>query len=373
MVVEETVTIGADRRTLQTRAPVAGAGSVRILANNAHHIPAEGLFSSATLGAGVAAPYLIQRCTGTVGPDGDLFTVTTQEGSASVRLPLGNRVPLAVVQKVLRLSAVNDLVTVSDRNKALLLIERKKAGVESFLRVGGVGATSLGFVQIGARGTQAYPSWGLVARKDVYPTVQTGGVVLVPARYPKFNSPVAGNPTFKVSYTAMPERCPRCGGTYVENDYRFDPEGLVYTISNEDLLYQACLKAILTVRGSNPFHTRYGSMIVTRIGRKIAGAAASLIKEDVVEALKQVQNLQSGQRKYQQVAPAEMLYAINYVDVRFSDNDPTVFYVEVSVKNASGQPVNLTTVFSVPGTIALAGTNGQSLGTEKSGRQLLDG
>src|SRR5210317_2341150 len=68
LVVEEPVVLGADRRSLQTRAPVANATSVRILVNNEVYIPASGLYSQALLQAR-SGPYRIERCTGVLGPD----------------------------------------------------------------------------------------------------------------------------------------------------------------------------------------------------------------------------------------------------------------------------------------------------------------
>jgi len=380
LVMEEPVTLASDRRSLTTRAPVSGAASVRILVNNSAYVPSGGLYAQAVLTSSVAAPYRIERCTGLTGPDGNLFTVTTGSGSASVRLPEGNRLPLTAVQRVLRLSPINDLVAVSNLNGALSLIESNDAGPTSFIRVSGPGADALGFLQVGARGLQVYPPWELLSRSDINPTTLPRGVQIVPARYPVFREPLRGNPTIKATYAAMPERCPRCSATYVENDYRFNPLGEIITIENEDLLYQACLKTILTVQGSNAFHPSYGSKILTRIGRKIVGASAALIKEDVINALTQVKNLQTGQRKYQRVKDRELLVAIQNVDVRPSAEDPTIYFVDVVVRSGSNQPVSLSIAFSVPGAIALAGTNNQVLGLEAAGltaaqsrRLLLDG
>lgn len=380
LVMEEPVTLGADRRSLSTRAPISGAASVRILANDSVYVPAGGLFSQATLTSSMAAPYRVERCVGTVGPDGNLFTVTTGSGTASVRLPEGSRISLERIQRTLRLSPINDLVVVTDQNGALSLVEANDAGPTSFIRVSGPGAAALNFVQVGARGQQVYPGWELLARSDINPITIPTGVQIVPARYPVFREEVRGNPTIKATYAAMPERCPRCGATYVENDYRFDPLGQIITIENEDLLYQACLKAILTVKGSNPFHTSYGSLVLTRIGRKVVGASASLVKEDVINALTQVKNLQNGQRRYQRVKDRELLFAIQSVDVRPSIEDPTIYFVDVVVRSGSNQPVSLTTVFTVPGAIALAGSNNTALGLEAAGltvaqsrRLLLDG
>lgn len=367
LIMEEPVQLGSDRQSLVTKAPVSGAGSVRLLVNNSIYVPPSGLHSQATLTAGVSGPYRIERCVGTAGPDGNLFTVTTSTGSATVRLPEGSQVTLSQVQKSLRLSEVNNLVSILGRNGALSLVDSNDAGTESFVRVSGKGSTSLGFQQKGARGSEIFPSWGLSSRSDVYPSSAIPGVQYVRARYPKFTRPISGNPDIKVTYASMPERCPRCGATYVENDWRFDPVGDVITIANEDLLVQACLKAILTIQGSNPFHPRYGSALNTRIGQKAFGPTASLIQEDVAQALSRVQALQRGQRKYQNVSDKELLYSIQSVDVRPSPEDPTIFFVNVTVRNGSAEPISLSIVFTVPGTIALAGSNGQTLGLERAG------
>lgn len=380
LIQEEPVVLGSDRVSLQTRSPIAGAGSVRILANDSQYIPQEGLTTPAKLASSQAAPYKIERCSGGAGPDGNLLTISTSEGNVSVRLPEGARVPLEKVQRALRLSNANALVVVGGSNGALQITDRQASGRQSFLRVSGRGASSLGFRQTGSRGREVYPGWGLVARQDIWPSILPSGVTIVPARYPQFRASIKGNPTLKVSYTAMPERCSRCQGTYIENDYRFDLGGEVVTITGEDLLYQACLKAILTVRGSNPYHSRYGSHITRRVGHKIGAASSSLIKEDVTGALRQVQALQKAQRQYQQVSSRELLYSIDNVSVSSSAEDPTLFYVDVTVRNGSGQPINLNTVFSVPGTIALGGSVGTPLGVERAGltgpqknRLLLDG
>ena len=368
LIIEEPVLLGNDKSSLNTRAPIGNAGSVRVLANDTQYIPSEGLLSQASLCASKPGPYRIVRCSGTTGDDGNLLRIQTKTGTVEVRLPVGERVSLSDVQRSLRSSsAAFSLVAIGDSFGALRLTDLNSAGKESFLRVSGGGAGALGFTQTGARGALVYPGWTLAAKSDFFPGPRPSGYNLVPARYPKFNSPVVGNPTLKVTYAAMPERCPRCGGTYVENDWRFDFQGDVVQIENEDLLYQACLKAILTVQGSNPYHPKYGSKIANQIGAKAAGSSALLIREDVQTALQSVQNLQGSQRKYQSVSSRELLYRIDSVEARPSREDPTVFFVDVVVRNASNKPVSLSTVFSVPGTVALAGTNGQTLGLETTG------
>lgn len=50
LTIEEKVSLGADRMSLQTRQPVGAAGTVRILVNNEIYIPQMGLHPSRTLG-----------------------------------------------------------------------------------------------------------------------------------------------------------------------------------------------------------------------------------------------------------------------------------------------------------------------------------
>ena len=379
LVVEEPVVLGADRRSLQTRAPVANVPSVRVLINDQTYVPPGGLYSQALLQAR-SGPYRIERCTGVLGSDANEITVASSQGTVTLSLPTGKRIKTADLERALKLTALNDIVTITTRNNAIAFGDAAKTGAQSFVRVSGKGADALGFSQKGARGRELYPGWRLIARRDVFPSTTPRGLIPVPARYPQFVKPLSGNPDIKVTYAAMPERCPRCEASYVENDYRFNLDGDVVTIENENLLYQACLKALLTRKGSNPYHPGYGSSLMSRIGSKQVRATATALREDVVNCLSRVQSLQDGQRKFQQVKDRERLYRINDVSVRPSADDITTYFVDVSVTNGTGKPVQLSIVYSAPGAIALAGSNGQVLGLETTGltrsqsqRFLLDG
>lgn len=379
LIVEEPVALGSDGRSLQTRAPVANAASVRVLINDQTYVPSGGLFSQALL-QGSSGPYRIQRCTGVLGPDANKITVTSSQGTVTLSLPLGKRIKTDDLVRSLKLTSLNGIVTITTRNNAIAFGDAATTGPQSFVRVSGKGADALGFVQKGVRGRELYPGWKLVARRDVFPSATPRGLIPVPARYPQFVKPLSSAPEIKVTYAAMPERCPRCEATYIENDYRFNLGGDVVTIENENLLYQACLKALLTRKGSNPFHPGYGSSLMSRLGSKQGRATAAALREDVVNCLTRLQGLQGGQRKFQQVKDRERLYRINSVSVRPSGDDPTTFFVDVSVTNGTGQPVSLNVVYSAPGAVALAGSNGQALGLEPTGmtraqsqRILMDG
>jgi hypothetical protein len=377
LIIEEVVALGDDNRSLTTRAAVASTNSVRIMVNNEVYVPPAGLYSFAEL-QGSRGPYRIEKCVGTGGPDGNLLVVTASGGTVNIDLPTSQRISAKKLLRLLKLSALNNLVTLKVVNGAITLVDNNNVGGESFVRVSGDGATALGFHQRGARGTMLYPGWTLASQPDVFPSAAPVGMIPVAARYPRFKKPVPKAADFKVTYVAMPERCPRCQATYIENDYRFDSTGAVRTIVNEDLLYQACLKAVLTEKGSNPYHTGYGSSIASRVGRKRMSSTATTLREDVILALQGVQGIQDGQRKFQQVTNRERLYRIEDVTVKPSGDDPTTLFVGMAVTNGSNKPISLNIVYSAPGAIALAGSNGLTLGAsgmskEQAQRFLLDG
>jgi len=124
---------------------------------------------------------------------------------------------------------------------------------------------------------------------------------------------------------------------------------------------------LLTNMGSNPYHTWYGSRIMSRIGTKAVSGVSMMISEDVRNALSRMQSLQVEQGKYQKIPLKEQLYAILNVQVSPHQQDPTTFLIDVVVQNASGEPITLSIVFTVPSAVALMGSNGLMLGTAAVG------
>lgn len=349
-------------------ASISGANLVRILANNEFYIPPSGLHSQATLKGSRSGPFRIEGCTDDEPEvDNNIITISSSTESKTFRLPIGLRVKTDDLVRLLR-QGLRDIMVVND-DGFLSFSDVAHIGKKSFIRVGGRATASLGFAeQRQARGKMVYPPWQILKREDQTTNPRLRGPDLfISERYPRFTAPVRSNPTFKMTYTARPDRCPRCMGTFVENDWRFDPQGDPLWIENEDLLYQAALKILLTERGSNPYHPRYGSKLLSRIGTKVIGATATLISEDVRSSLSRMQKVQSAQSKYQKVTLRERLYNILSVTTSPHQTDPTAYLVDVVVSNGSGQPVQLAVVFSVPGAIALAGSNNLSLGLDSSG------
>lgn len=349
LTLEEPVRLASDRRGLPIRQPIASSNSVRILANNEFFIPSSGLLSLAQLQGVVSGPFNISCHTQTL-------TVQSSTETATFQLPVGTRVPTDTIVQLIAKTMTS--VEVENLNGYLSLTDISRLGQESRLFVSGSALPILGLDrQVGARGQVLYPAWRLSSREDT-----------ISNRYPQFVSPIKQTQTlFKVSYVAPAERCLRCRGTHIENDYLYNIQGDAFLIENENLLYQAALKILLTEKGSNPFHLAYGTQIKSRIGTKAIGAVATLLNEDVRKALQNLQVLQKEQARYQEVSPKERLYSVLSVDVLRHQQDQTVFLVDVVVSNASGEPINISIVFSVPGVIALVGTNNLSLGLETTG------
>jgi len=357
--LEEVVPLASDRRSLPTRQPIAGAGSVRVTANDDVLIPQGGLFVSAQLFGTVSGPFDL------VAGD-DSVTVTTPAGSETVSFKVSGTSRLTTDQAIKKFQQANFQVAVVENvNGHLVFSDWSKIGPDSFVRIDGPAAWALGFGSVtcgpgtrqrAARGRQLYPGWGLQVRQDT-----------IVNRYPVFDSPVASNPFFKVSYTVPRERCLRCGAVTVENDWRFGEDGQLVRIENENLLYQACLKLLLTDRGSNPYHVWYGTTLRSRIGAKAIGSLSAIIAEDVRTALSKFQSVQEQQGKYQAVTFKERLYAVKSVTASPHKQDPTTWLVDVTVQNASGDPISLSIVYTAPGVVALMGSNGLMLGTEAVG------
>lgn len=359
-VLEEVVTLGEDRRSLPTRAPVAATGSVRVSVNDELVIPPEGLYTAAQISSTDSGPFDIPE-------GGDVLEVTTVTGTVTYSFEVVNRARLTTDQIVRQLisGGFQDFLRVENINGHLVFTDLSASGPGSFVKVRGTAAVFLGFGgdtkesvlcgiainptrQRTAHGKLLYPGW------DLYVPDPTAYQVM---RYPRFHARLRVNPVIKVSYVTELRQCPRCGGRYLENDYRFNETGDALLVINEDLLHQAALKIVFTERGSNPYHPYYGTKLYEKVGSKAITGVATLINEDVRRALARFQALQQEQGKYQAVTPKERLYRVLSVRTLNVEEDPTAFVVEVIIQNASAEPIVLTVPYATPDVIAFIQTS----------------
>lgn len=309
-----------------------------IMVNDELTIPRYGLYSQAQLTSSRSGPYRILQ-------NESSLTITTQTQTATVELPLGTRVTTDSLVTLFNTALVDKDVIAENVNGHLMFSEVGSLGLQSEITIDGSASTLLGFVvQKRSRGRLLFPGWALHRRLSADGSVS--------ARYPKFSAPVRTNGIFKVNYVTSQSRCRRCASSTVENDWRTDSVGDVILVENENLLHQAALKILLTSKGTNAYFPEYGSSLKSRIGAKAVGAISSILNEDVRRALEIMQRTQAAQARYQTVSPKERLLSIESVQAVGDKNDPTRFYVDVRVVNASQEPVQLTVFYTVGGVSA---------------------
>ena len=351
LTIDEHVALDADRISLVPVQPIGSAESFQITANDIP-IPRVGLLAPAQLIGRISGPFNIIK-------NENFITVRNSTSVAeNIELPIGTRIKTDLVIKTIAraLQDSNVEIQLDNVNGRLQFTDIQGIGTRSQIVVRGSSLAALGFdFQSGAKGTNVYPSWEV---RDFIPECPTDLIV----RVPRFNSQIRGNPVFRVLYAAVGASCRRCGGTFVENDYRYDQAGEPIQIVNEDLLIQASQKIVLTTLSSNPFHPWYGTKIHEKIGLKLLGTTVIAIQDEISKALEKFQELQNLQARVQQVSLKERLYNLLNVDAQTSPDDPTFVQVRVDIQNASGDPINLSIAFITPGAFALAGSNGQSLG-----------
>lgn len=360
LTVEEVVPLGADRQSLVTRQPVASSSRVRITANSSVDIPSSGLQSPAVMYGAVSGPFRIPSYAR------ELILASRTE-SITAQLPVGTRITASEIVRVVsnEITSQKAFFSATSENGFLIFRDLKDRGPSSVLRVSGSAGAILGFAdQVRTRGKMVFPAWGFGEQSLDGPYF---GPDVIRARYPKFTAPIRGNPVFKVTYTTYQQYCLRCQSYGIENDYRIGTDGNYLEVRDDDKLNQDALKILLTVRGSNPYFPEYGSTLLTRIGIKAVGAGVTTITEDVTRALTTLQRIQQVTGRYLDLTPKETLQSILSVATTPSPTDPTVFEVRIIASNASSEPILLRTVYAAPGSIALVGTNGKSLGLTERG------
>lgn len=355
-LVEERVALSEDRTTLRTQKPISGSGLLKVVANDTYVVsPSLGVQSSATLSSSKKQPYLVS-------PGLSDLTLRTQARTLVLNLPTGyldtNRLVKLINDSVANPTERPYLVA-SNSNGVLVVKENLSFGRESQVRISGNAKEGLGFLdQVGSTGQVVLPPYRLFS-------VPTSAVIEGedPGYFLRFDRPVRSNYYFTVSYLVSWNTCLRCRATEVENDMRFDDRGGTLVISNENLLYQSVLKILLTELKSNIYYPWYGSDITSSIGSKSNPSTANQIQQSIRTALSNLQSQQNQQTKYQIITPKERLYSVDHVGVRPSEKDPTVFLVDVVVRNYSFDPIEITIVYTAPGAYALPGTNRLRLGS----------
>lgn len=144
---------------------------------------------------------------------------------------------------------------------------------------------------------------------------------------------------FELSYITAVEDCPKCEGTSFYFDFAIDELGRAVIIQGDDKLTQDVVKGTLTVKGSNPYHPWYGTILDTLIGTKIADfeKLKLLISQDIQELFSNIKDLQIQQSEVQDVVDKERIeQLISIQSVRPDPANPSFVSVSITYRNRAG-------------------------------------
>lgn len=345
-VAEEALFVSADRMTVRPMRPISAAASVKVVLNHQIVVPSAGVYLPAKAVGARRGPFSV------TGQNNVLHITVNQGASQRVVLPLTNRMAAAEMATLLNQRATGVVFTaVNDR----IAFQSQLTGpeVSLFLHGDSTAATLFGLVSNHEyRGMQSVPGWTLISA--------TGTLPDRPMRLVVFDRPLRGSSDFvELSYSTVLQECRRCGGTGYEHDWRYDVNGNVVEIRDEGLLIQELQKLFYTLRGTNPFHSWYGTGIFDAIGAKLSsgGFTQNFIVADIQQAFSRWQKIKSQQeeRVQQEVSDREFPLRLLSVNLEQSAEDPTVIYVSVTVQNRSAEPIQLTRGLRVPASQQIAG------------------
>lgn len=359
LVAEEALYLSADRATIRPIRPISSGNSVKVLLNNEIPVPSSGARISAKAFGIRRGPF-----TFTTGVNNSISLIVNQGAVQTASLPTSYQMGAAQVAS--RLNQQFQDVVFSVVNDTLRL-ETQDSGSQAsvFLSSTSTAAGVFGFtVNREYRGQQLAPGWTLVSD----PTTLADR----PARLIIFDEPLkSGSDFVEISYSTVKEECRRCGGSGFENDWRYDVNGDLVEIRDEGLLIQELQKDFYTIRGTNQFHTWYGTGIIEAIGKKLAagGFAQNLIVSDIHQAFARWQDIKRQQEEKlgQLVTDREFPFRLLSVNLEQSNQDPTVIFVTCVVQNRSSDPIQLTRGLRIPQSLELVGNTSGTIRQSLSG------
>jgi len=150
---------------------------------------------------------------------------------------------------------------------------------------------------------------------------------------------------FEVNYVTILNYCPKCLGLKVLDDISYDNRGNLRQARDENLLLQNLEKFVITVLGSNPFHTYLGTSIATYLGERNSdqGFIETKITHEINTTLGVLKDMQLQYEKTgRKVTDGEMLDSIDMIKVNFDEDDPTIIRALITVQARSGKTIDYT-------------------------------
>jgi hypothetical protein len=139
--------------------------------------------------------------------------------------------------------------------------------------------------------------------------------------------------------------CDKCSDYTDLIDYTIDQLGQYKTIKDSDKLIQDLKKIIITVLGSDPVATWYGTDFAAMIGTKIfPEITKTKILNEIVTVLSKLKSAQIQQEEYQTVTNLEFLNTIKSTSITQSTSDPSYFTVNVNITTQANTVVPVSNV-----------------------------
>jgi hypothetical protein len=329
-VLRERLDVETGRRTLRPSKPITSSGSVKVRFLGQRDIPHDGLRVQATLAGTIRGPFSIT-------PLADTLSLSV-DGAARQSVTLDAAVRLRPIEIATHLNRQLKDVTFHVTKQGTLRLTSHKSGRFASLFVDPSPlATLLGLpTGVYRTGHDTLPGWTLVRDAQTLDDRPTQLVI--------FDEQIrAHSPFFEIEYATAQPSCPRCGGLGIEHDFRVTDSGDYQVLRGRPLLVQECLKAILTVRGSNPFHAWYGSRISDSIGTKFTGGFfTSRVESEVRESLTKLQSLKKRQEELgQPVSDTEVIAQVLNVSVTEDERYLTTAFISVEIMSRDGARVSL--------------------------------
>lgn len=166
---------------------------------------------------------------------------------------------------------------------------------------------------------------------------------------------------YEITYYTKSSDCRRCHGLRIEQDYRYNNNGALVTVVNEQKLVQDLRKLILTSIGSNPFHRWYGTSVPNLIGAKITNSSfiRSKMESDIRQALNRYVDTQTKQIRAltgipnSSVDPREKFGQLLKLTVQQDAIEPTSYNVNITFTNRSNELLTVNTNINLPDPVSL--------------------
>ncbi len=352
IVIDEAVFVDNNRQTIRPVKPIATLDSVNVRLNGLQDIPSFGVTLPVQVQGTGIGPFTIRQ-----GVNDTLVVRVDQGPPQTVVVPASVQMPADKLAGYLNFGLRGVSFTVV--SGVYLQMQSASTGYEASVWVDGA-STVAGTIGLLTdhfyRGVNAFPGWSLVLDPNSLPQL--------PYRMIMFDTPLRSIADFvELNYNTVRDQCRRCGGTGVEDDWRYGYNGNTGEVRDEALLIQEIEKIMFTVRGTNPFHLWYGTTINDTVGKKLAfgNFVQNLIVSDITTTFNRWQSIKTQQQNVvrQYVSDKEFPFRLLSVTIQQSTQDPTVIYVNITIQNRSTQPIQISRGLKLPQPLDLLGSTQQ--------------